>query len=60
MTERNMYDCTSCPKCDGRYRAAYGPHPRHPESVVCDDCGHIEPKDGENYKPYAAEPPEEP
>ena len=54
--ERNMYDCTPCPRCGERFRAAYGPtHPRHPESVACDDCGHIEPKDGENHKPHGSD-----
>lgn len=54
--ERNMYDCTPCPKCGGKYRAAYGPsHSRHPDAVICDDCGHNEPIDGENYKPHSSE-----
>jgi len=44
MIRKNMYDCTDCPKCQSRFRWASGPqNPKHPRSVICDDCGLVEP-----------------
>lgn len=48
MSDRNMYECTPCPKCESRHR--YGDRRREArdpadEVIRCDDCGHVEPLD---------------
>lgn len=41
---RNMFGILPCPKCEGTHRWPTQPvHPKHPSSIICDDCGHIEP-----------------
>jgi hypothetical protein len=51
--ESNMYDCLPCPKCKGRYRYPTQPvHSKHPNSIICDDCGHVEPMDEESWRKW--------
>ena len=45
-----MYGCQPCPKCKGKYRAAF--KREHGRVIECDDCGHKEKVDEENYKIY--------
>jgi len=42
--KRNIYGVLPCPQCRGRYRYPTQPiHPTHPNVILCDDCGHVEP-----------------
>lgn len=44
--EKNMYDCAPCPTCGSKYRWPSRPdHPEHPSSIICDECGHVQPVD---------------
>lgn len=41
--DRNLYGCTPCPQCGAVYRwPTQTVHPKHPKSIICDDCGFIE------------------
>lgn len=40
----NMYGVEDCPKCGSGYRWPTQPtHSAHPNSIICDDCGLVEP-----------------
>jgi predicted RNA-binding Zn-ribbon protein involved in translation (DUF1610 family) len=55
---RNLYGCLPCPRCGLNFRWATQPcHPTMPNTVVCDDCGFIEPQNDINFNYY--ENPEE-
>jgi DNA-directed RNA polymerase subunit RPC12/RpoP len=42
----NMYGCTPCPRCGSEYRwPTRKDHPQTPFAIVCDHCGHVEPRD---------------
>lgn len=44
----NMYGCLPCPKCGSKKRWPTRPDaPKNPNSVVCDDCGFVEPLEEE-------------
>jgi uncharacterized Zn ribbon protein len=38
MATTNMYGCTPCPQCKSEYR-----WPTQQRTVVCDECGFVEP-----------------
>jgi hypothetical protein len=40
--DHNMYGCAPCPKCGGKYRAAYRRAGMVVLSIEC-ECGHTEP-----------------
>ena len=40
----NMFGLLPCPKCGNAHRWLTRPeHPKHPNSIVCDDCEFVEP-----------------
>lgn len=48
---RNMFGLLPCPKCKGEHRWPTQPiHPKHPRSILCDDCGHVEPMTKDTLK----------
>ena len=49
----NMYGCLPCPMCGSKYRWSTQPvHPKHPNSIICDDCGDVTPITVEEPKPH--------
>jgi hypothetical protein len=44
--QRNMYGCTRCPECGEPYRYVLADRPK---VIRCDDCGHEEPTNEDNY-----------
>ena len=48
MTRRNIYSVLPCPKCKSVYRYPTQPtHSKHPDSILCDECGLAEPLDAD-------------
>ena len=42
--DRNMFGVRKCPECGSDKRWPTQPvHPKHPNCILCDDCGFIEP-----------------
>lgn len=40
----NMFGLLPCPKCGAKHRwPTQAIHKTHPSSIVCDDCGFVEP-----------------
>lgn len=41
-TRCNMFGVLPCPKCGSKTRWPTQPtHPKHPDSIICDDCGEV-------------------
>jgi len=41
---RNMFGIAPCPDCGDRLRWPTQPvHPQHPDCILCDRCGRVEP-----------------
>jgi len=47
--DMNMYGCTPCPKCGGKYRCVLN---RATETLICDECGFEEHMTKINYGLY--------
>lgn len=44
----NMFGILPCPKCGDEHRwPTQKSNKEHPDSIVCDDCGFVEPNGGE-------------
>jgi predicted nucleic-acid-binding Zn-ribbon protein len=42
----NMFGILPCPKCGNTHRWPTQPvHPKHPNCILCDACGFVEPYD---------------